>query len=209
MKNLEWNKCISEENLNTKKSFMQAKKKVLSNIGLSGVINITNSEGLIKFVKLIEAVYDSPNNESLLPSELENVFWINFNSEEKLRSEFKFNQIKKTVLRDINLENSVTINGYKNLLIFIRILRGEYEEEDPYFKSKLHRSAFMLTHYNSSFDKELGISRLHYVDIDTAKQWRNKYIKMFHPDNSTFLDINNEISSSINKLYKRMVGDSK
>ncbi len=66
----------------------------------------------------------------------------------------------------------------------------------------------MFTHYNPIYDEDLGVTRLYYLSKDKAREWRNKYIKLFHPDQGHNTDFAEEVAMAINKIYNRMVGDA-
>lgn len=138
--------------------------------------------------------------------------WINIDSEEALKRDFKFKDICDVVLSDLNLLGVVSIRTFSNLFKFITALnklkKESVEYNGKFFISEEHKIAFMLLYYNKQFNDELGITQRHYVDRDKAKEWRNKYIKIFHTDLGTRFEQQEEIVSSINTIYKRMVGEA-
>lgn len=138
--------------------------------------------------------------------------WLKINSEEELRQKFKFREIYEIVLGDLKLKGILTIRGFSNLFKIIKALETFKKENieyiDDFFISEEHKIAFMLLNYNPSFNNDLEITRLHYLNKDKAKEWRNKYIKMFHTDLGNKFPQQEEISASINTLYKRMVGEA-
>ena len=80
---------------------------------------------------------------------------------------------------------------------------------DQFFLTKKSKKAFLLTHNQMGiFDEDLGIKRKHYIDKDVAKDWRARLLREFHPDKNqgdSSMDYD-QILSSINKMYNRMVG---
>lgn len=98
-----------------------------------------------------------------------------------------------------------------DLLTIISMLGETVDKDDNcgYFKSEKHKFAFMLIRNEQAvFDEDLGIKKKHYIDKEAAKEWKMKYIKMFHPDKN--LDDNgidfDAVTQKINKIYNRMVG---
>ena len=80
------------------------------------------------------------------------------------------------------------------------------EERTTYFISPSHELAYhILKHKQGFFDKELGISKKHYMDKKEARKWRDKMVKKFHPDYVKF-NFAEEVTAKINKIYKQMVG---
>ncbi|APC38898.1 hypothetical protein [Clostridium estertheticum] len=138
--------------------------------------------------------------------------WINIDSEEVLKKNFKFKDICKVVLSDLNLTGVITIRKFSNLFKLITALNTFKKEnivyDDKFFLSEELKIAFMLLYYNKQFNDELGITQRHYVDRDKAKEWRNKYIKIFHTDLGTRFEQQEETVSSINTIYKRMIGEA-
>ncbi|OSA95247.1 UNVERIFIED_ORG: hypothetical protein B2H93_06040 [Clostridium botulinum] len=138
--------------------------------------------------------------------------WINTESEEALKKDFKFKDICNIVLSDLNLIGVISIRKFSSLFKFIQALKKLKDENivsnDKFFISSEHKIAFMLLYYNKQFNVELGITQRHYVDKNKAKEWRNKYIKIFHTDLGNRFEQQEEIVSSINTIYKRMVGEA-
>lgn len=138
--------------------------------------------------------------------------WLDIETEEELKKNFKFKDICSTVLQDLGLQNIIGIKSFSNLFLVIKALnvfrKESYDFKDDFFISKEHKIAFMLLNYNKQFNDVLEITQRHYVDKSKAKEWRNKYIKMFHTDYGTKFANQEEIVSSINTIYKRMVGEA-
>ncbi|EJN18250.1 hypothetical protein [Pseudomonas sp. GM80] len=109
----------------------------------------------------------------------------------------------------------ISQNGKKYIALadldYIDLIRLSLDKDmaDQFFLTKKAKIAFFLTHNKMGvFDSELGIKRKHYIDNDVAKEWRARFAKEFHPDKNqgdTSMDYN-QILSSINKMYNRMVG---
>ena len=83
-----------------------------------------------------------------------------------------------------------------------------YKNRDSYFISEKHKLEFcILKHEGNYLDEELGITRRHYIDKDIAKEWRNKMQKIFHDDKNFDTERYKKVSSKINKIYERMIGE--
>lgn len=127
--------------------------------------------------------------------------WLYIN-EEDLKSNFE--DIKEN-LKDKEFLN---INSFEDLLLLRNFLFGQFR--DGYFKSERHMKAFLLSKYESNvFNKELGISRRHFVDKNLAKKWMTEMQSQFHPDRNQDIlaDIDfTKISEGINRAYGEMVG---
>ena len=74
--------------------------------------------------------------------------------------------------------------------------------------SDKHEAAFMILNYNPQFNKELGITRKHYMNKDLAREWKLRYIKMFHPDQGFVLKNQDKVVEAINRIYQEMVGEA-
>lgn len=80
-------------------------------------------------------------------------------------------------------------------------------ESDKYFKSKQHRYIFTLTELDGeNRAKILEITKELYHDKDKAKIWRDKIIKLIHPDICT-IEGAEKAMAKLNELYSRMVED--
>jgi formyltetrahydrofolate synthetase len=138
--------------------------------------------------------------------------WFNITSEKELRDNYKFNEISEEVLLDLNLKGVIKIKGFSNLYKFIDSIKKfkvkNVEQSDDYFKSEEHKIAFMLLYYDKKFNSELGITQRHFLDKEKAKEWRNKYMKLFHPDKGKKFKDQDQIASAITTIYKRMVGEA-
>ena len=138
--------------------------------------------------------------------------WSEIKTIEELKTN-KFSIVKEQILSDLGLKGIISIKSYDSLLKFIIFITKyceysqlETKEEDKYFKSTLHKLAFMLENYNPVFDEFLGIKDIHYVDDIKAKEWRNEFQKIFHPDTVLCEFNTTNISNTINSIYNRMVG---
>lgn len=82
--------------------------------------------------------------------------------------------------------------------------------DTKYFISEKHKIAYCLSKYTSAvFNKELGLTRRHFVDKKLAKAWMSEMQKMFHPDSNINSQINidfNAVSKGINDAYREMIG---
>lgn len=80
-------------------------------------------------------------------------------------------------------------------------------ETDKYFKSKEHRYIFALIELDGeNRAKILEITRELYDDKNSAKVWRDKILKLIHPDICT-IDGSDKAVAKLNELYARMVED--
>lgn len=134
--------------------------------------------------------------------------WI-FLSEREI--EEKFDLLKEEVILDTGLDGLLTINSVEDLIKIIKAFKkiAKKDSEDNYFKSERHKLAFMiLKHEGNTFDEELGIKKKHYIDKVIAKEWKQKYQSIFHPDNNINDDSIDygEVMQRINKIFNRMVG---
>lgn len=133
---------------------------------------------------------------------------------EKIDLKENYEILKDSVLRDTGLGDLISIKNKDDLIQVIRTFKkAKFTQtaNDEYFISEKHKLAYcILKHERALFDKELGITKKHFVDKKEAKKWKDNLINMFHPDK----DINNEFISSkevtakINKIYNQMVGKS-
>lgn len=143
---------------------------------------------------------------------MEKYSWLCIETEEDLRKRFKFKELKSIVLSDLGLQDVIKISTFSNLFRVIKALssfkKEKIDTKSEFFISKEHELGFMLLNYHKDFNSTLGISHRHYVDKRKAKEWRNEYIKIFHTDHGVRFPRQEEIVSSINQIYKRMVGEA-
>lgn len=84
---------------------------------------------------------------------------------------------------------------------------GTNIEDDKYFRSKPHRYIFALAELDGeSREKILEITKELYNDKDKAKIWRDKIIKLIHPDICN-IEGSEKAMAKLNELYSRMVED--
>ncbi|OON97910.1 MAG: hypothetical protein ATN36_02215 [Epulopiscium sp. Nele67-Bin005] len=214
-----WINVNSEDDLRKLGKFREVKQQVLEELNLVGIIGFSSITKLYNFINQLK-VYQ---NDQYLTQEIL-AYITNY---ENKSIKVNFDQVKKEILGKLNLENKIYIKNKSCLLILLLQIQVFLDNTkvinqtptisqtlviqtspDGYFISELHKLAYMFVNYTSKFDEDLGITRLHYLDIDEAKAWRNKYIKLFHPDQMNSLGVNEDISSAITKIYKRMVGKS-
>lgn len=80
-------------------------------------------------------------------------------------------------------------------------------ESDIYFKSKQHRYIFALAELDGeNRAKILEITIELYNDKDKARIWRDKIVKLIHPDVCT-IEGSQKAMAKLNELYSRMVED--
>lgn len=80
-------------------------------------------------------------------------------------------------------------------------------ENDKYFKSKQHRYIFALIELDGeNREKILEITNELYHNKEKAKIWRDKIIKLIHPDVCT-IEGADKAMAKINELYSRMIED--
>ena len=139
---------------------------------------------------------------------MEKFSWLLMGSD---KLEESFQELRILVPKELGLEGLLTIDRKEDLLKVIDSYRKSFEfySKDKYFISEKRKLAFLLKkHEKGVFDKELGITKKHYLDKVAAKEWKAKIAKEFHPDKNqgdNSLDYD-EIKSCINKIYNRMVG---
>ncbi|WP_323939738.1 hypothetical protein [Aeromonas caviae] len=88
------------------------------------------------------------------------------------------------------------------------ILSSE-NDYSKYFKSKEHELAFYLKINNQAFDKYLGIKKIHMIDVRKAKELKNEYLRIFHPDRKKGVDngLNyDDICADISTIFHRVSG---
>ena len=80
-------------------------------------------------------------------------------------------------------------------------------EGDKYFKSEQHRYIFALIELDGeNRAKILDITNDLYNDKDKARSWRDKIIKLIHPDVCS-IEGTEKAMAKVNELYSRMVED--
>lgn len=80
-------------------------------------------------------------------------------------------------------------------------------DDDQYFKSKQHRYIFALTQLDGeNRAKILDITNELYNDKNAAKDWRDKIIKLIHPD-ICIIEGAGAAIAKLNELYSRMIED--
>lgn len=141
---------------------------------------------------------------------MEKFLWLSMDSTEL---ESNFEELSKAVPIDLGLEGILTIKDRMALVKVVNSYKksAEYCSKDGYFVSEKRKLAFLLKrHEKGIFDEELGIKKRHYLDKAAAKEWKTKLAKEFHPDkNHGDVSLNyDEITSCINKIYRRMVGEA-
>lgn len=80
-------------------------------------------------------------------------------------------------------------------------------ENTKYFQSKEHEIAFYFKMNIKDFDLHLGIKQVHAKDVKKAKELKNLYLRMFHPDRKQDSDSNlnyDEICVDINFTFQRV-----
>ncbi len=200
----EWMKAKHIGDLKDLGTFKEVKLQVLDDLNLQGVITFRGYETLFNFIKKLRNFI---TNEFLSP-ELATYL----TDCETKKNKVKFLDFKKFIMNELDLNGIISFKNRNAILTFIIQIQALEHKCQPinmkhdFFITEKHKLAFMLLNYNPVFDKELGIKRLHYLDKDKAREWRNRYIKIFHPDKGDDEQLTNEVSSMINLLYNRMVG---
>ncbi|MFA0265464.1 hypothetical protein AB4490_01390 [Vibrio cyclitrophicus] len=80
-----------------------------------------------------------------------------------------------------------------------------------HFKTRLNEIAFYFSIATSNpiFDKELGIKRVHQIDVEKARSLKKAYQQCLHPDKNIEDDSGvdfNELSANIAKVFSRVSG---
>lgn len=156
--------------------------------------------------------------------------WLNCDSIEELKQYYSsLKELRLEINTSLNGQEKITSNSWDGLLKKIKLFRSTLSEltnnlsveqdEISFFKSKKHEEIFYILNFEKNFDKELGISRKHYVDKELAKLWRREMLKKYH--NSITLDKNGKsqnndfpsdvyikIEANLILIYKRMVGEA-
>lgn len=139
---------------------------------------------------------------------MDDFYWLSL-SESKIKNDFDI--LKVDVIKDTDLKGILSIESADDLVKIIKAFKKASinSAEDKYFKSEKHKIGFMLLkHEGSVFDEELGIKKKHYINKEAAKEWKQKYQSIYHPDKNvgdSSIDYE-EVMSKINKIYNRMVG---
>ena len=127
--------------------------------------------------------------------------WLHSNKEDLKKN---FEEIKET----FNDKEFLNINSPEDLLLLRDFIINQFDV--GYFKSQRHKIAFLLSKYESNaFNKELGITRRHFVDKELAKKWMREMQSKFHPDLNQDIETDvdfTKISAGINRAYGEMVG---
>lgn len=127
--------------------------------------------------------------------------WLHSNEEDLKKN---FEEIKET----FNDKEFLNINSPEDLLLLRDFIINQFDV--GYFKSQRHKIAFLLSKYESNaFNKELGITRRHFVDKELAKKWMREMQSKFHPDLNQDIETDvdfTKISAGINRAYGEMVG---
>lgn len=127
--------------------------------------------------------------------------WLHSNEEDLKKN---FEEIKET----FNDKEFLNINSPEDLLLLRDFIINQFDV--GYFKSQRHKIAFLLSKYESNaFNKELGITRRHFVDKELAKKWMKEMQSKFHPDLNQDIETDvdfTKISAGINRAYGEMVG---
>ncbi|MCR3909252.1 hypothetical protein NUK47_10750 [Aeromonas hydrophila] len=137
--------------------------------------------------------------------------WLSLTKEEIDKS---FDLTKVKVLKDTGLKGLIEIKTKEQLLALVKSyqLLNQIKKEDEYFISKNHRLAYHLLNIDRPqseiYEKELEITRVHYKEKSLAKDWKRKMSKIFHPDRSNFKFDVQDVMSSVNNIYKRLVGEA-
>lgn len=80
-------------------------------------------------------------------------------------------------------------------------------EDDQYFKSKAHRYVFALAELDGeSREIILEITKELYNNNEMAKAWRDKILKIIHPDICK-IDGATKAMTKLNEIYSRMIED--
>ncbi len=204
---MDWFNVKSEQELRELGKFKELKTKVLDELNLNGVITFRGFNVLYLFIKKLQE-YDGGYF-----LEADTLKFISDYSNNK--TNIRFADFKARMLAELKLTGVIAIRNKSCMLTlilqlqyFISNIKSE-KSNSEFFVSEKHKLAYMFIHYNACFNEELGIKRVHYIDKDKAKLWRNQYIKLFHPDQ---LDQHfahqhaADIANSITQIYHRMVG---
>lgn len=90
-----------------------------------------------------------------------------------------------------------------------RITLLKSTEYSKHFKSREQEIAFYFKVNNAIFDKHLGIKKIHATDPRKAKELKNAYLRMFHPDRKgqDEMGLNyDEVSADIDATFHRVSG---
>lgn len=138
--------------------------------------------------------------------------YLNYNNIEELKQE-NFKKIKKEIQETLGRRVDVRVRSWDELWELILVLKkitfkevDESQYQSIYFRSDESRIIYALVELDTGYRaKELGITRLHYLDREKAKQWYRDIAKIIHPDICSHPNASSAIDI-LNNLYKNMKG---
>lgn len=140
---------------------------------------------------------------------------LNVKSVDELKSIGKFNEVKKELKKELEGFKGIKWNSWDNLFKGIEAYknfnckRKEDEKKENYFISKAAEYIFYLLELDGEARLEkLGITKMHFVSKDKAKNWRNNIAKIIHPDKCNH-KMAREATAKLSKIYMELTGDEK
>lgn len=84
-------------------------------------------------------------------------------------------------------------------------------DKTKFFKDRMHELAFYFSLGASStyFDNDLHIKKIHVLRVEKAKELKNKYLSIFHPDSNVNSSIDldlNQVCQDIQATFHRVSG---
>jgi hypothetical protein len=145
--------------------------------------------------------------------------WLKAKTVADLKHIGKMNEIKRTISAALGTSIKVTprnweelMSAVKSLNNFVSLATGNYPKEKSesknilYFQSEADQLIFYLLELEGEVRlKKLKIRPYHFHDKELATEWRNKIIKLIHPDICNH-PLAGEAVAEMNKLFERMAG---
>lgn len=130
--------------------------------------------------------------------------WSQIESVSDLKALGCFLEVKRLVQQQCNI-GKFKGKGWEDLLQVIKKKRVCTQYVSNYFKDESSEIIYCILELQGEARvQKLGINRLHYVDKQYAREWKNKLIKVIHPDQCTHVNAN-EATIELNKLYGEMI----
>ncbi|MGL4911729.1 MAG: hypothetical protein ACRC3Y_04780 [Romboutsia sp.] len=149
--------------------------------------------------------------------------WINVNSVKELKELGRFRDVTREIKEDLG--DTFKIKGkawnevYNNIAEFREIIQninkeinfedGNKEEienyNNPYFSSLANEYIYYLLELDGELrNKNLGIINNHFKNKKKAKEWKDKILKVIHPEVSRHPN-SSEAIAELNSIYNKLL----
>jgi len=115
--------------------------------------------------------------------------WYECSNESDLKKIGSFSDVKKIIYHDLKGKINITARSWRKLYEKINLMQDLFfhsklgELSFDGFVSETQKYLFCLTQIDGkNRQKNLGVSGLHYRNIDLAKKWKRKIVQKIHPD---------------------------